>query len=209
MEIALRVASSGTKVLFATSEEIFKSEFARYDLESRMKEKAEILGLSWQNIVQNLYILDVITHSDLREWTTFVSTYRALIEKEGISLTLIDSLTLLEDTRGQLKYRLSELIKYNQRHGINAIYISQRSGDDPDSIGSLAGGIALSHITDIVFEMDSKKVSSWDSALKQDIPTAKQGTEVYFFKVLKNRLTRFNGRYIGYTITKDGIVKPL
>lgn len=207
MEIALRVASSGTKVLFATSEEIFKSEFARYDLESRMKEKAEILGLSWQNIVQNLYVLDVITNSDLREWTTFVSTYRALIEKEGISLTLIDSLTLLEDTRGQLKYRLSELIKYNQKHGINAIYISQRSGDDPDSIGSLAGGIALSHIADIVFEMDAKKISSWDSTLKQDIPTAKQGTEVYFFKVLKNRLTRFNGKYIGYTITKDGLIK--
>ena len=209
MEIALRVANSGKKVLFATSEEIFKSEFARYDLESRMKEKADILGLDWKVISQNLYVLDVVTHSDLREWTTFVSTYRALIEKEKIGLVLIDSLTLLEDSRGQLKYRLGELVKYNQKHGITAIFISQRSGDDPDSIGSVAGGIALSHIVDIVMEMDTKKVSSWDAQLKQDIPTAKQGQEVYFFKIVKNRLTRFNGKYIGYIITKDGVVKPI
>jgi len=206
-EIALRKANDGKKVLFITSEEVFSIDNGRYDLESRFKERAKVLGLDWKKISQNLFVLDIITNADLREWDTFITTYRSLIENEKVDLVLMDSLTLLEDTRGQLKYRLGVFMKYNQLNGITAIYVSQRSSDDTDAIGNLAGGISLSHIADIVMEMDFKKVWSGDSQMKQDIPTAKQGMEINFFKVLKNRLSRLDGHYILYTIDQNGIIQ--
>lgn len=206
-EIILRIANVGLKTCFVTSEEIYSTETNRYDLENRLKDKAKILGLNWKTISENLYVLDAVKFADLRNWETFASTLKELVENKKVEFLGIDSLTLLEDSRGQLKYRLLDLMKYGQTHGLTSIMISQRSGEDPDSIGSIAGGISLSHIADVVMVMDSKKVSSWDSQLKLDIPTAKQGQEVFFYHILKCRLCRYRANYFGYIIDKDGIVK--
>lgn len=207
MEIALQVANNGKKVCFCTSEEAWKTDTARYDLENRFRERAKSLGLDWNIISQNLFIIDIVTFADMREFSNLISTYRGLVEKEKIDLVLVDSLTMVEDSRGQLKFRLSEWTKYNQIHGLTAIFVSQRSGEDVDSMTSIAGNIGVSHVTDILMCMDSKKVSAWDSTLKLDIPTAKQGTEIYFFRILKNRMSRCKANYFGYIITSEGLVR--
>jgi KaiC/GvpD/RAD55 family RecA-like ATPase len=204
-EIALRVANEGHKVCFTTSEEIWRTKTERFDLENRMREKAKILGLDWQKISQNLFVLDAVAHADLRDWSNFVSTLRNLVETEKIELLLIDSLTLLEDSRNALKYRLLELMKYGQIHGLTSILISQRAIDEVDGL-ALAGGIGLSHIADIVFVLENKKLSSWDATMKMDLG-AKQSETVNFFRILKNRISKYDGHYHGYTITKDGFVR--
>lgn len=204
-EMALRLASAKHKVCYVTSEEVFRSKTARFDLESRLKEKAYILKFDWQVIAQNLFVLDAVSCAELRDWATFASTYRHLAEKEKIEMLLIDSITLLEDSRGQLKYRVSELSKYGQMHGISSIMISQRSIEESDTL-AMAGGIGLSHIVDIVMTLDWKRLSSWDATIKQDLQ-AKQGETTYFFRILKCRMCRFVGNYIGYEITKDGFVR--
>jgi len=207
-EIALRVANSGKKVCFVTSEEAFRTETPRFDLESRMRERAKILSLNWETISKNLSVVDTVIFAELREWNAFVSTYRNLVESEGIDLVLVDSMTLLEDVRGQIKYRVLELMRYNQIHGITSILVNQRAIEESDTL-AMAGGISLSHIVDVVFVLDYKKISSWDGTLKMDIPSAKQGAILNFFRILKCRLCRFNAHYIGYEITKDGFVTPI
>lgn len=204
-EIALRVANSGKKVIFVTSEEIWRVETGRFDLENRFRERAKVLSLNWESITNNLYVLDAVKFADLREWHTFVSVLRGLVEKEKIELLLIDSLTLLEDSRGQLKYRLLELMKYGQIHGLTSIIISQRATDDTDGF-SLSGGLGLSHIADIVFILDQKKVSSWDAVMKLDMDV-KQSELVNFFRILKCRLSKYRANYFQYEITSDGFVK--
>jgi KaiC/GvpD/RAD55 family RecA-like ATPase len=205
-EIALRVADSGKKVCFVTSEEAWKTETPRFDLESRFRERAKILGLNWENISKNLSVIDTVMFAELREWNAFVSTYRSLAEGEGIDLLLVDSMTLLEDVRGQIKYRVLELMRYNQIHGITSILVNQRAIEESDTL-AMAGGISISHIVDAVFVLDYKKISSWDGTIKMDVPSAKQGAILNFFRILKCRLCRFNAHYLGYEITKDGFVK--
>jgi len=206
MEIALQVANSGKKVCFCTSEEVWKCDTPRYDLENRFRERAKILGLNWDAITQNLFIIDTVSNAELRDFPNLISTYRILVEKEKIDLLLVDSLTMIEDNRSQVKYRLSEWAKYNQVHGITAIFVSQRSGEDADSIGSIAGNIGVSHIADILMCMDSKRLSSWDATIKMDT-NSKQGEEILFFRILKNRISRYLANYKKYCITKDGLVR--
>jgi KaiC/GvpD/RAD55 family RecA-like ATPase len=195
-----------SKVVFVTSEDIWTSTSGRMDLETRVMDKAKKLGLDWEKIYTNIYILDTVENKEIRDWVNFISTYRRLVESEQATVLLVDSLTLLEDNRGALKGRLRELMRYNQRKGITSIMVNQRAVEEADNL-AMAGGIALSHIVDIVMVMDYKKVSSWDGQLKQDVPTAKQGKMVNFFRILKCRLCRFNGKYFAYELPDDGIVK--
>jgi len=204
-EIALRLASEGHKVIFTTSEDIFQSDNDRFDLQSRMKQMATFLGLSWENIKQNLFVLDIIAHGQLRDWNTLVSTYRILVEQEKAEFLIVDSLTLLDDYRAGLKYHLAEFVRYNQRNGITGIYISQKSTEDAIDQHGLAGGIALSHLLDIEFEINFKKVWSGDAQMKLDCD-AKQGDILHFIRILKCRLGKADMRYHKLLITKDGIL---
>lgn len=206
-EIALRMSNNGYRVALVLSEEIFRAENSeRYDLESRLKEKAKSLQLNWETIAKSLFVIDTVTNAELRDWSNFVTVYRNLAETNGVDVLLIDSMTLLEDVRGQIKYRVLELMRYNQTHGITSILISQRSIEEADTL-AIAGGIGLSHIVDTVFILDYKKISSWDGQIKMDIPQAKQGANQNFFRIIKCRLCRFNARYFGYEITKEGFVR--
>jgi len=204
-EIVLKIANDGRRICFVTSEEIFRTEGARYDLENRMREKAKILGLDWNKISKNLYVLDAVAFAELRDWHTFAKSFRTLVENEKVEFLAIDSLTLLEDSRGQLKYRLLELMKYGQKNGITSMLINQRSADDTDSF-SMAGGLSLSHVADVVFVLDSKKIWSGDAQMKLDM-NVKQGETINFFHILKNRMGRCKSNYFQYSITSDGLVR--
>lgn len=204
-ELALKLANSGKKTIFCTSEDAWRTESSRYDLESRFRERAKILGLDWEIISQNLFVLDVISHATLRDWNTFISAYRSIIETEKAEILLVDSLTQLEDSRGAVKLRLLEMCRYNQSHGVTAIFITQRAIDSPDSL-AFSGGLSLGYACDIIFELDFKKAWSGDYAIKADTG-CKQGDIVNFFRILKNRLCKYDAHYFAYTITSDGFIK--
>jgi len=204
-EVILQVANNNKKVCYITSEEVFRVETPRFDLQSRLKERTEMLGLDWDVVSQNLFVLDIVTFSEMRDWYGLISTFRFLVETKQIDLLAIDSLTMCEDNRGQLKYRLGQLIKYNQLHGVTSIMINQRATDKPDSF-SMAGNIGISHIADIVMVLDYKQLSSWDKMIKLDTDS-KQMELVYFFHVLKCRMSKYKANYFKYSITSDGLVR--
>lgn len=204
-EIAVKVASSGRKVLFATAEDTWKSPTPRFDLQSRMKQKSDLLGLDWNKIMLNLYVLDTVYYPELRKWNTFVETYRYVAEKEKIELAIIDSVTVLEAYRGALKYRVMELARYNQLHGITGLYVNQRSAETWDSY-DMAGGIGLAHNLDGTIIIDYGRVYWRDQQLDLEL---KRGEFVRIARVLDCRLSNFERRRIRIDITPEGFIRPV
>ncbi|MEM3641186.1 MAG: ATPase domain-containing protein [Candidatus Bathyarchaeia archaeon] len=204
-EIAVRVAASGRKVLYVTAEDTWKSATPRFDLQSRLKQKAEILGLDWNKIRQNLFVLDTVAYPELRDWNTFAETYRYVAEKEKIELVIIDSVTVLEAYRGALKYRVMELARYNQVHGITALYVNQRSSEVWDSY-DMAGGIGLAHNLDGTIIVDYGRVYWYDQQvdLKAD-----RGEFVRIARVLDCRMSNFERRRLKVDITQDGFLRAI
>jgi hypothetical protein len=201
----VKVAASGRKVLFATAEDTWKSATPRFDLQSRLKQKADILGLDWNKIRQNLFVLDTVAYPELREWNTFAESYRFVAEKEKIELAVIDSVTVLEAYRGALKYRVMELARYNQVHGITALYVNQRSSENWDSY-DMAGGIGLAHNLDGTIIIDYGRVYWQDQQIDLG---ANRGEFVRIFRVLDCRMCNFERRRIKVDITSDGFLRAL
>ena len=204
-EIAVRVAASGRKVLFATAEDTWKSATPRFDLQSRLKQKADILGLDWNKIRENLFVLDTVAYPELRDWNTFAETYRYVAEKEKIELALIDSVTVLEAYRGALKYRVMELARYNQVNGITALYVNQRSSEVWDSY-DMAGGIGLAHNLDGTIIVDYGRIYWQDQQI--DLAVSR-GDFIRVSRVLDCRMSNFERRRIKIDITPDGFLRAL
>ncbi|HIE14557.1 TPA: hypothetical protein EYP70_04735 [Candidatus Bathyarchaeota archaeon] len=204
-EIALKVAASGHKVLFVTAEDTWKSPTPRFDLQARMKQKAAYLGLDWEIIRRNLFVLDTVFYLELRDWNTFAETYRYVVEKEGIDLAIIDSVTILEAYRGALKYRVMELARYNQVKGVTSLFVNQRSAETWDS-HEMAGGIGLAHNLDGTIIIDYGRVYWLDQQMDLDL---KRGEFVRIARVLDCRLCNFEKRRIRIEITPEGFVRPV
>jgi len=204
-EIAVRVAALDKRTLFATAEDTWKSVTPRFDLQSRMKQKSDILGLDWKKIMENLFVLDTVAFPELRDWNTFAETYRFAVEREKIELAIIDSVTVLESYRGALKYRVMELARYNQLHGVTGLYINQRSAEMWDTY-EMAGGIGLAHNLDGTIVVDYGRVYWQDQQVDLE---AKRGEFVRIARVLDCRMCNFERRRIRIDITSDGFMKAL
>lgn len=204
-EIAVRVAGDGRRVLFATAEDTWKSVTPRFDLQSRLKHKAEILKLDWRKIMDNLFVLDTVAFPELRDWNTFAETYRYVVEDEKIELAIIDSVTVLEAYRGALKYRVMELARYNQLHGVTCLYVNQRSAEMWDTY-EMAGGIGLAHNLDGTILVDYGRVYWQDQQVDLE---AKRGEFVRIARVLDCRMCNFERRRLRIDITPDGFIKSL
>jgi len=204
-EIGVRVAASGRKVLYATAEDTWKSATPRFDLQSRMKQKAEILGSNWKKVIDNLFVLDTVAFPDLRDWNTFAETYRYVVEQEQTELAIIDSVTVLESYRGALKYRVMELARYNQLQGVTGLYVNQRSAELWDTY-EMAGGIGLAHNLDGTILVDYGRIYWQD---QQTDLEAKRGEFVRIARVLDCRMSNFERRRLRIDITQDGFIKPL
>jgi len=205
-EIAIRVASSGRKVLFITAEDAWKSPTPRFDLQSRMKQKADLLELDWNNIRENLLILDTVSYPELRDWNTFAETYRYVIEKEKNELAIIDSVTFLEANKDALKYRVLELARYNQIKGVTGLFVNQRNAENHDTY-DMAGGISLAYNFDGTIIIDYGRIIYWPD--QQVDLNNKRGEFVRIAKVLNCRLCNFERRRIQIDITPEGFLRTI
>ncbi|UCE95627.1 MAG: hypothetical protein JSV51_07900 [Candidatus Bathyarchaeota archaeon] len=204
-EIAVNVSSEGKKVLYTTAEDTWQSPTPRFDLQSRMKQKADFLGKNWDKIQENLFVLDTVIFPELREWNTFAETYRYVVEKENINLAIIDSVTVLESYRGALKYRVMELARHNQMKGVTCIYVNQRSRESWDTY-EMAGGIGLAHNLDGTIIVDYGRVYWQDQQTDLEV---KRGEFVRIARVLDCRMCNFERNRIRIDITKEGLLRPV
>lgn len=207
MEIALKVANNGKKVLYVTSEDVFASDTPRFDLQSRLMRKAQQLKLNWKKISDNLYVMDAANYSELREWSKFIRTYRYACESNGIDFAIIDSITLLETMRGALKYRVSEIARYNQKEGITALYVNQRAAEDVD-VFAMAGGITLAHTYDAIVIIDYCYAYAQGLLAELKKFEVKRGEFVRFSRVLDCALCGYVRDYLLVDIDKNGFLRP-
>jgi len=209
-EIAVQLAGKGAKVLFVTSEDIWESQTPRFDLQSRMIQKAEKLKIVWANVKENLFVMDTVTNSELGDWDVFVQAYKHAIEVNKAKFVIIDSITVLEAYRGSLKYRVAELGRYNQVHGVTALFVNQRAQEKWDEY-AMAGGIGMPHMLDGTIIIDYG--GYWDNPqIKADYtevfgepPKRKQVLRIA--RVLGCRMCGFNRHYQFIEITKDGFLR--
>jgi len=204
-EVTVNVSSVGKKVLYATAEDTWQSPTPRFDLQSRMKEKADFLGKDWSRIKENLFVLDTVMFPELLDWDTFAETYRYVVEKEKIDLAIIDSVTVLESYRGALKYRVMELARHNQKKGVTCIYVNQRGKDVWDTY-EMAGGIGLAHNLDGTIIVDYGRVYWQD---QQSDLKVKRGEFVRIARILDCRMCNFKRDRIHIVITKNGLLRPV
>jgi len=205
-ELALRLTSEGHKTVLILNEDIWETTNERFDLQSRVKGKASILNLNWENIKTNLYIIDVLGHPEFRSWEMLVATYRQLVEQEKAEFLVVDSVTLLENYRGALKARLEDFISYNQLHGVGGFYVFQKAQEDAIDQFGIAGGIGLGFLLDVMFELNIKKVWSGDAQMKLDTG-ATQGEMLHFIRLLKCRLGKADMLYHRVQIDTNGLLK--
>ena len=79
----------------------------------------------------------------------------------------VDSVIVLEAYRGVLKYRIMELARYNQVHGVTGLYVNQKSVERWDSY-DMAGGIGLGHNLDGTIIVDYGRIYWQDQQVDLD-----------------------------------------
>lgn len=203
-EVLLRVANEGKGVVFITSEDVFNSDNERFDLQSRLMAKAKSLGLDWKVIQKNLFVLDCVKYGQLSDFETLIGAYRTIVENpdNNIKLLVIDSLTLLESYRQNLKHRVLQLSRFNQLRGITGLYVCQRSEQETDNL-SISGGVGVAHNLDSVISIDFAKAMG---EMKDQLQK-KQWENTHVARILSCRLSGFNRKYTEMEITSDGFLR--
>jgi KaiC/GvpD/RAD55 family RecA-like ATPase len=119
-EVALKVADSGLRVLYVSLDDFWSFESQRFDLQSRMFLRAEVLNLNWDKISENLYVLDQRLIDE-----SFKENYKRLIGDEKIALVIFDSLDGLQSCMGETKAFheiLRDIIQTNKIYGVTGLF---------------------------------------------------------------------------------------
>ena len=117
----------------------------------------------------------------------------------------VDSVTVLEAYRGILKYRIMELARYNQVHGVTGLYVNQKSVERWNSY-DMAGGIGLAHNLDGTIIVDYGRIYWQDQQVDLD---ANRGESVRIARALDCRMCNFERRRLRIDITPEGFIRVL
>ncbi|GAB4314701.1 MAG: hypothetical protein Kow0069_16270 [Promethearchaeota archaeon] len=204
-ELLVNLAGAGRKVAFVTTEEQWETDSGRPDLQSRLYEKAEFLGVPWSDVVENVVVLDLIAQKELREWNKLYAAYTYLLEVHGVEVLVFDSVTILDTSRYRLKFRVMELARINQQHGVTGFFVNQRSKNTWDSY-DVAGGIGVPHALDANVSLDHGRVNRIDQLVDLGVI---RGMPVRILRVLDCRLGPFDPTPVWVTIVEHGFVREI
>lgn len=204
-EMLVHFAKRGKKVVFITTEEQWETATARFDLQSRVYQKAELLNVPWEAVTANVTVLDLIARPELREWDKLYATYKYILDSQPVDVLIFDSVTILDTRRYRLKFRVMELARLNQVEGITAFFVNQRSKHRWDSY-DVAGGIGIPHALDGNISIDHGRVSRLDQRVDLGAP---RGMPLRILRVLDCRLCDFDPDPAWITINRHGFVRPI
>jgi KaiC/GvpD/RAD55 family RecA-like ATPase len=157
----VRVAVRGTKCAIVVSEESFSGpETGRDDLCSRLTKTAiaELGAQQADEASRNMVAIEAQYHLGC-SWDDFVEKYRYAVEELGVRYVVIDSLNMVDPTKGHTANNLSALKTYNHAHGVTCLCIGQiRDTGDP------SGGEALTHAADAMVVIERLTITSKEMA---------------------------------------------
>jgi len=161
-QFAAYQAGRGYKVCFVTVEAPAQFLFGA------VRSKAEVLGVPFEEVQENLVVVDAAGNPAIREnLHNFVETLRYAVEKFGTKSTVIDSITGLYEHKEVMARQVVRLV-FNElkKLGQTAILISQKRSLQSSESAEAAGGLAVAHIVDGTIVVGKILIASrWDAQL--------------------------------------------
>ncbi|RKY65723.1 MAG: KaiC domain-containing protein [Candidatus Latescibacterota bacterium] len=161
-QFAAYQAGRGYKVCFVTVEAPAQFLFGA------VRSKAEVLGLSFDDVQENLVVVDAAGNPAIREnLYNFLETLKYAVEKFGTKSTVIDSVTGLYEHREIMARQVVRAI-FNElkKLGQTAILVSQKRSAQSSESAEAAGGLAVAHIVDGTIVMGKVLITNrWEAQL--------------------------------------------
>ncbi len=161
-QFAIKQAALGYPVAFITVES--PAAFVAQG----MKGRAAAMGYKWEEIENNIIMIDAASYSELREdIPTLLNTLATAIKEYHIKSTVIDSVTGFFESKEMLaRSVVRELFNFMKKWYQTAIFVSQKRSGHDIATAEAAGGYAVSHIVDASIVLAKKLIETkWDMKL--------------------------------------------
>ncbi|RLG10157.1 KaiC domain-containing protein [Candidatus Pacearchaeota archaeon] len=125
-----------------------------------LKERAKSMGIKFEDIEDNIIIIDAASYHSLREnIQTLLDTLAYAIKKYKTKNVIIDSITGLYEAKEVLARQIVRRI-YNflKKWHQTSILVSQKRGSHEEISAEAAGGYAVSHIVDCSIVLGKKMI---------------------------------------------------
>ena len=199
-QFAVYHAGNGGKVLFVTVES--PAEF----LYMGFRQKAVALGMEFEDIENNIVILDASRSGEFRENIyTVIKTMEIAFEKKDCDLTIIDSVTGFYEHKEILARQVVRvLFNFLKRNGQTGIFISQKRSSQQAESAEAAGGLAVAHIVDGTIVFDKKLI---ETKFDQSIYGLPIGGVLRTIRIDGCRLTAHSQETWVMTIEENGLIQ--
>jgi len=160
-QFALTQAGLGYKILYVSTEN--PAPF----LYTSLKSKAEAMGLDFNTIEKNVFVIDATADTELRENPrALMDTMEYAINEKGIKNTVIDSITALYEHKEMMARSIVRVFfNFLKSQGQTAMVVSQKRSSQAAESAEAAGGLAVAHIVDGTIVLDKKLIESkWDTS---------------------------------------------
>ena len=199
-QFAAYQASKGYKVLFVTVES--PANF----LYSAIKEKCKVLGLDFEEVQQNIVIIDASAEEEFRENPkALMETMAYAIKEKKITNVIIDSITgLYEHKEMMARQIVRQFFNFLKKWKQTGLFISQKRSAQASESVEAAGGLAVAHIVDGTIVVDKKLITNQREA---SLYKNKIGEIIRLIRIDGCRLSGHDSRTWVFEITELGTVK--
>ena len=199
-QFAVTQASRGYRVCFVTVES--PSPFVSLGL----RERAKAMGIRWEDIENNIVLVDAATHTILREdISSLLNTIEYAIGNYNTKSVVIDSVTGLYEAKEMMARSIvRKLFNFMKLHHQTAIFVSQKRSGHEELTAEAAGGYAVSHIVDCSIVLSKELIMSRYTANLYKKPI---GSIVRLIRIDGCRMCGHDTRTHIFEITETGLVK--
>ncbi len=199
-QFAVVQASNGYRVLFVTVES--PVQFLRSSLEQR----AEALGVSFGDVEKNISVIDASQNFELREnLSTFLNTLQYAIKSRSTTVTIIDSITGLYESKEMMARQtvrsIYNALKSNRQ---TAMLISQKRSYQGYETAETAGGLAVVHIVDGTIVVSKRIIESKRDSEMYGIPL---GDVLRTIRIDGCRMAPHDDRTYVFEISTSGLIE--
>ena len=198
-QFAVYQAARNYPVLFVTVES--PANF----LYTALKQKAQVLGLDFEKVEENMIVIDASQNVELREnMSSLLDTMAYAIKKKNTKNVVIDSVTGLYEHREVLARQIvRQLFNFLKKWNQTALLVSQKRSSQSSETAEAAGGLAVAHIVDGTIVMDKEIISSkWAASLYRK----KIGEVVRTIRIDGCRLVPHSSDTYIFEITDTGLI---
>ena len=201
-QFTVKQASRGEKVIFVTVETP-----SNYVVNS-LKARALAMGLKWEDLEDNILLLDAASHHRVREnLPDLLATLAHVYKTYKVKFTVIDSVTgLFEQKEMMARTVVRQIYNFLKKWYQTALLVSQKRSGHEELTAEAAGGYAVGHIVDGTLVLAKQVITTSFQAKLYRKPI---GELVRLFRIDGCRVSGHDTRTYLMEITETGLVRIL